>query len=1134
MDYVIGIGGTGGFAQKVLKYNSSMFRSGAEQSIKHLYIDALTFNLVNESLAEDDRGGFSPINEVDIAQNEYIGFVGESFYPLAQALAKNEPLPERDRYSWFCAKEFIDDLRVPPRVFNLTEGAGQYRQFGRLGVGKNIDKIWQTLDSMIRSEPVGVPVNFYLCCSLVGGTGSGAFLDVGAIIRHLGLKHNRNVQVFLVLALESAFLDLSGTDEFKHSPERAFAVLRELHRVQLAPSPTLPLVIKYAGRVGTASEIVSHVFDGVYLADVPILDSGGRATREQHLFPAMADLIEIFTEPNAAQQIAQSTVNLNRLVNKYQNHVATADAEYQEVGISAEMLRGLPKHEPAFSAFAIHRIIYPKRLYLEKFAYRIARRFVEELFQPVPGGGGLRDDLRPDRVLSPAEAERVQQEESWALLHEVGGSENTLLTGFPLERLLVDSTQVTSTEYEEVNTAFNTQTASELLKQLTPNDELARTQKDLIEANLSRLSGLCTGNPNERQVLTTRVKETKTRFYGDELEPSTTASGLIHDRLKDYGERLLRSFAELCAEEIQRELGGATGRDKRGRLGALMRRLDIASEDYLGGFLRKLQARGDQAREDWNARNAEAQRLLREASSQTRGWFGARLKTAQQTYLRSEEELLESTKRYVANAYMLRTVSECQRIVKHWYDECRRWSLEAAVTTGANSYERLADEISRVDSELIWLQQNPNISIGIEDDADEDHPSMGGYEDYLFERLDSERQVIGPWLDSALWEVVDGGRPDRPGRLVLRLFSSRDEVTRGDLLHEPLREKAKDYCESQLGGTDIFDYLLEFLPNRHPSPISIDAAVEKISAVFDSKDFLIKTSEAPPFIYGWLFYRSGGTTEERRLVDGIMARMPSIGRRLAAPQLLSNYESDSVFGYIRMGHGITLGTCETTTRYRDSYLKSVNENDWMLSIYHIFDEEQTSTWAERTLYSSESLTARDLIPSQVRAALQSKERVDLFLKLLAVRAIRNVDGKLHLLTAGPPGGDGPAEGFVLANSTAFFEAMATFVNRGKNKSSRTRVQELPAIGRLHELLTDAFLSEAAQESGRSKSQELLAAMTDLCDRLEKVEPEAGEYVVRDKYPQLSIEFKKLLTLWARGLRDELEKQQGGFWGGDLG
>ena len=1131
VDIVIGIGGTGGYTQRIIKYNSKLFRRSEDGQLRHIYMDTLTKDHVNQPNEEgnSDAGGFTPTTALEIRQNEYIELEGKDLHRLAMRLASGEEVPQRSRYSWWQAQKFIEDLHVNPRVFELSEGAGQYRQFGRIGVHHNIDQIWNSFNTIISSVAKRVPINFFICCSLVGGTGSGALIDIGIILRHLGLAQERNVQIFLVLALEGAFLDLKGQEEFKHTPERAFAVLREIHRLQLAPSPAIPLVVKYPGSNVRKAEVKTQVFDGVFLADVPLIEgTEGRSARHQHLFPAMADLVEIFTEPNTAKEIAQNTVNASRVVTAIMNHQKLDQAETE--GVPIDELRKRPSYEPRFSSFAFHRIVYPKQLYLSKFGYQIAHRFVEELLKPLPASNKLQDNLRDGVELNDADLEKRVRTEAVQLLQNIVSSESTLLSAFPLDHLLGMNPDVTSTGLDEVKMEFRNLSATDILKQLTPGDETERTKRELIDPSLDRYEDLCTGKTDERQLILTNIKNFKTELHGppDKLEPGSQASGTMHRWLSDFNERMVRQAAKNCVGEVLSRLNGPTPTAKRGRLGALKKVLDCALEEYLSALLGEIKARQELIKGAWNQRNSEAQEKLRTVGTVARGRriIGSDLKDAQQAYLKAEIDLLAETKRLVGNAYMLKTLGEIKALLQHWHDEISSWGHDAAIKTGTNSFAKLEDGVNRTNGELVWLAQNPNVSIGIEDTDGEDAISMGGFDAHLYQRLNVDTEVIDNWLESAEWQIEDGSKPEKPGSLALRLFSTGEAVRSGDKLDEPLYEQARRTCEAELEATGIFDYLLDFLPNREEKPLTIEKLADRLAGIFDDKKLMVETADKPPWILSWLFFNSSGKNAERQLIDAICKEMPSRGNRFDAPIPLEKYEAEEVLGYARMAHGIALGTCTTTDLYAQDYMKSINETDWMLDIYHICEEEQVASWAERHLFES-SLKMESLIPGQIRAALSKRERVPLFLELFALGAIDLSDEGQFLLQTSRPQKTHSSRGsdpFVLAEKDHLFDAFFTFVTEGKDRNPLARQKDLPPLAELISL-KEMFIQQYVEDEQKTTQEVLLECLERLSGALHEIPEDSDFFVVRDNYPKLSKAYRELTILWIGHLIKQLDKKR---------
>ena len=121
----------------------------------------------------------------------------------------------------------------------VINGAGQIRALGRLAVHAHAENVRKQLNGLItqlfneklrlemkRDQNIkleGSEIDIHIIGSIAGGTGSGSFLDIAFLIKHLVKKQKCDVYGYLVLPW--IFEDLTATDRIGMN---AFAALREL------------------------------------------------------------------------------------------------------------------------------------------------------------------------------------------------------------------------------------------------------------------------------------------------------------------------------------------------------------------------------------------------------------------------------------------------------------------------------------------------------------------------------------------------------------------------------------------------------------------------------------------------------------------------------------------------------------------------------------------------------------------------------------------------------------------------------------------------------------------------------------------------------------------------------------------
>ena len=162
--------------------------------------------------------------------------------------------------------EHIDDWLDPAlnvgKDFAIADGAGQMRPVSRIALFTQMDDIASRVQSQLdsiktvneqsdRLLPDGLEV--YIVAGLAGGTGSGTFLDIAALVKTI--EPNAAVMGFLVMP--DCFKDVG---KYEKSSANGAAALRELNHFL-----TNPFHAKWSNTLQTKPEGVRGLFNQVYL-----------------------------------------------------------------------------------------------------------------------------------------------------------------------------------------------------------------------------------------------------------------------------------------------------------------------------------------------------------------------------------------------------------------------------------------------------------------------------------------------------------------------------------------------------------------------------------------------------------------------------------------------------------------------------------------------------------------------------------------------------------------------------------------------------------------------------------------------------------------------------------------------------
>ena len=195
---VVGIGGTG------LKVATFVKKSLMEANHNRLPDRMGLMVLDTEEQIKFETGGWGKARglhhatgpvRIDAA-GEYLPLTGNVKVDLGIPIKQEQIAGEGNPYQretqphwhlngWFQAQYYIDTVVVDDQNWNLSVGAGKYRQFGRIAGFKNIDRLTgflQNLLSAIHAQGAA-GVIMHVAESLVGGTGSALFLDEPHLVR---------------------------------------------------------------------------------------------------------------------------------------------------------------------------------------------------------------------------------------------------------------------------------------------------------------------------------------------------------------------------------------------------------------------------------------------------------------------------------------------------------------------------------------------------------------------------------------------------------------------------------------------------------------------------------------------------------------------------------------------------------------------------------------------------------------------------------------------------------------------------------------------------------------------------------------------------------------------------------------
>jgi hypothetical protein len=258
------------------------FRPGRSQ---HQALDALAVALTRKH-----------VNYILDAEKCFIG--GDRIWPVVESANDHKwllgQIPgglSRDHYEKVGKGDGCGQLRTVGRVAALTSFVDINHTIER--AVDQVQKLASTLATKLRTpgetSAVANELAVYIVCSLAGGTGSGAFLDVALLVRKLTAGRAKVTGVFI---LPEAFDEKAEGDEMQCEVMRAntYAALKEIQAL-LDPHPDLNLECQ-VDPDGTKLELPagSRIFDLCYLIDFKN-ESGKRLTKTEDVYELVSRLL---------------------------------------------------------------------------------------------------------------------------------------------------------------------------------------------------------------------------------------------------------------------------------------------------------------------------------------------------------------------------------------------------------------------------------------------------------------------------------------------------------------------------------------------------------------------------------------------------------------------------------------------------------------------------------------------------------------------------------------------------------------------------------------------------------------------------------------------------------------------------
>lgn len=310
------------------------------------------------------------------------------------------------------------DRRLEKRVQALRNGAGQIRCFGRLAFWHKAKEFaaaikraqddlsdWNSLDALLRREYEfdGLspdPVQVVVVAGLAGGTGSGAFIDAGVLLRNLVRGNLR-----AILVQPTVFTNMRIDADPHVLNANAYAALMELDYVLTHRANREPEKYAFPG-FDHPVEVVAPVYDIVWLVDCKRAtragDTAGTGFADpREPFRVASDVLSLELDKTAfAQQLRSQQSNAVQAI------VEDLPLEIQNPS-NGEVLYTILCHN-RYAAFGQAQVVLDRDRLRNAAAYRLGEEMLR-FMRRKPGDtqklvGPMQDTLQNDQRIGFTEA----------------------------------------------------------------------------------------------------------------------------------------------------------------------------------------------------------------------------------------------------------------------------------------------------------------------------------------------------------------------------------------------------------------------------------------------------------------------------------------------------------------------------------------------------------------------------------------------------------------------------------------------------------------------------------------------------------------------------------------------------------
>jgi hypothetical protein len=959
----IGIGGTGDEILAQLK--DKVYASLGEIP------DTLQFRLIDTEAEEFRRSRGARLggegSEVAITGSEYLQLRDDppgTFYNMARAVSEShQSHPEMG--NWFRAELFIENLVQAD--FGLVRGAGQHRQFARMGTFLNKERLVTLLRKALQScQGPDVEVPIWIISSVAGGTGAGLYMDLALLARWVAEDMGVRYRLIGASVLPDVFGNL-GID-----PARAYAVLRELERFQAPVAPG------YTGRTRDGNFRFSVSYGAgmtVYLKG-PLFDNlvfyNRRCTTEEErrsYFSEIADGLNLLLDESAGDQLFREWINV-------------------EEGYAA-----------SFNSF---RVFLPARLYHRQFVLEGALQVAAGLLPR--GQHGLAVGSVDERR---EEAARILGEEILALFRDLlmrrPNSPDQAASSMDFERL---SKEMTSDYIVNTLLGFANPVGVFGMDIGETRQQYAENLFKNIFADIEGIDKVREDFEDSKTRVKAEVTARRRQYEGDGKDGFSASLAAVRELVEEH---IRHRIDDSARRYLTRYRVSEQALGRANRVFIEIKNLLAQVRAHLERLVEKDRLHQERSR----GQETDALMAMEQLKKRLFGGKG-QLAERQYDYLNAVYGVLRWQQREWLTTFLRELISLADQRLTHWLAGMENWhqAIEQVVTLARDENNDLVQRLER-------QTRIRSASMGLKNTRD-----MDGYQETLRDQCMRDLTTGEPDIPLLL-EKLTWKPGQQPQDLRLEGWPGQEQGLASRDFAKALDAYLEGRVSRQMEGVDGMANYLEWLRDDKRDKITDLADVlKKVTRDFvDTRPTSITRKSL--FLHGDIWdadqhNRSPNAFDALHNELHADANIPQLEHNLLGPDGINLFKDRNVIAMLMVDKRIPYSQIPIIQdQMRPEYLNVRNEANppWRARTYHLFRCDQEAWDIERVQVQETGDISYPLIPGQYVRLLDEPERIEWFAKALAVGVIREQELTLGgtVWVCGPPGDDDERRWVYLTN-----------------------------------------------------------------------------------------------------------------------